>query len=100
MSGEVDVDDAEEEEEEEEEVLDDYLRPPAMHRRQWQPLLTYVEVTGLPRGAAVEYQPLAYTCAGSDTETIGGWKSAPLMAKRGIHTCLFIAFVDCCSLAS
>eukprot|EP00887_Chlorella_sp_A99_P006590 scaffold3.g6590.t1 len=47
-----------EEEEEEEDELDDYLRPPAMHRH-WRPLVTFVTVPQLPRGVLVEIQPVA-----------------------------------------
>lgn len=39
----------EEEGEEEGEDLDDYLRPPPMHRH-WQPQVTFVVVPQLPRG--------------------------------------------------
>lgn len=48
-AGASEIEDGEEEEEGEEEHLDDYLRPPAMHRH-WQPLLTFVTVPELPRG--------------------------------------------------
>lgn len=41
-------------------AIDDYLKPPVMHRH-WQPLVTVVEVTALPKGALVEVQPEAFT---------------------------------------
>ena len=39
--------------------VDDYLRPPPPHVRLASPLLTYVAVPALPRGAQVEFQPVA-----------------------------------------
>ncbi|DBA87744.1 TPA: hypothetical protein ACH3X1_004745 [Trebouxia sp. C0004] len=41
-------------------ILDDYLKPPVMHRH-WQPLVLAVGVPALPKGALVEVQPVACT---------------------------------------
>ena len=73
----------EEEEEEEEGTLDEYLRPPAMPPRRWEPALTYVVVPALPRGAAVELQPLACSLASADAGAVPG---------RGIKICGCRAF--------
>ena len=56
-----------------EEDLDVYLRMPAMPARHWAPLLTFVAVPGLPRGAAVEVQPLACTADGLGAGLRPGW---------------------------
>lgn len=41
-------------------AIDDYLKPPAMHRH-WQPLVLVIGVPALPKGALVEVQPEAFT---------------------------------------
>lgn len=41
-------------------IVDDYLKPPVMHRH-WQPLVLVVGVPALPKGALVEVQPEACT---------------------------------------
>ena len=41
-------------------IIDDYLKPPSMHR-DWQPLTLVVGVAALPKGALVEVQPEACT---------------------------------------
>ena len=41
-------------------IVDDYLKPPVMHRH-WQPLVLAVGVPALPKGALVEVQPVACT---------------------------------------
>lgn len=41
-------------------IIDDYLKPPTMHRG-WQPLMLVVGVAALPKGALVEVQPEACT---------------------------------------
>lgn len=41
-------------------IIDDYLKPPSMHRG-WQPLMLVVGVASLPKGALVEVQPEACT---------------------------------------
>eukprot|EP00884_Botryococcus_braunii_P013383 jgi/Botrbrau1/22045/Bobra.0024s0057.2 len=48
-------------EEDDDEYVDPYLRLPDFPNRSWSPLLTYVVMGGLPRGAAVEVQPLAFS---------------------------------------
>ena len=57
---------SEENEEEEEDIVpdDDYLRPPPVRPMRAPPLVTYVEVPALPRGAAVEFQPIAAAGSG------------------------------------
>ena len=49
-----------------ESITDEYLRPPAMPAARWDPLLTYVVVPGLPKGADVELHPLVARAAGLD----------------------------------
>lgn len=56
--------------------MDDYLRPPAMAERHWAPLLTYVIVPGLPKGAVVEVQPVACSAAGLETGMRPAWADA------------------------
>lgn len=51
---------SEDEESVDAEVVDDYLKPPVMHRH-WQPLVITVGVPALPKGALVEVQPEAFT---------------------------------------
>ena len=78
----------EEEEEEEEGTLDEYLRPPAMPPRRWEPALTYVVVPALPKGAAVELQPLACSLASADAGAGpgGGSTSRVLLPRQHSHT--------------
>ncbi|BDA44893.1 probable diphthine-ammonia ligase at N-terminal half [Coccomyxa sp. Obi] len=62
---------AAEEAEEDDAFVDAYLQPPAM-RRTWQPLVTYAVVSALPRGAAVEVQPVALSLFGQDPASVQG----------------------------
>ncbi len=62
---------ATEEAEEDGGVVDMYLQPPAMSRT-WQPLVTYAVVSALPRGAAVEVQPVAISLFGQDPASVQG----------------------------
>ena len=62
---------AAEEAEEDDVILDTYLQPPAMSRA-WQPLVTYAVVSALPRGAAVEVQPVALSLFGQDPAMVQG----------------------------
>ena len=48
---------------EHESMLDSYLTVRWGMSRCWQPLVTYVEVEALPKGASVELQPLALSAA-------------------------------------
>jgi len=41
-------------------------------KRSWQPLATYAVVSALPRGAAVEVQPIALSLFGQDLDTVQG----------------------------
>ena len=52
---------SEEHEDEEDDIVpdDDSLRPPPVRPMRAPPLVTYVAVPALPRGAAVEFQPIA-----------------------------------------
>ena len=43
---------------------DAYLRPPPARARRCAPLVTYVALPALPRGAAVEFQPVALADSG------------------------------------
>ena len=56
----------EQEEEEEDVFVDEYLRPREAAASVPQPLLTYVEAEALPKGAAVELQPLAFSASQHD----------------------------------
>ena len=56
----------EEIEEEEEAFVDEYLRPREAAASVLQPLLTYVEAEALPKGSAVELQPLAFSSSQHD----------------------------------
>ena len=56
----------EETEEEEDAFVDEYLRPHEAAASVPQPLLTYVEAEALPKGAAVELQPLAFSSSQHD----------------------------------
>lgn len=51
--------------------VDAYLQPPEM-KRSWQPLVTYAVVSALPRGAAVEVQPVALSLCGQDLNIVQG----------------------------
>lgn len=62
---------AAEEAEEDGVIVDAYLQPPAMSRT-WQPLVTYAAVSALPRGAAVEVQPVALSLSGQDPAGVQG----------------------------
>ena len=57
---------SEENEEEEDDIVpdDDYLRLPLVRPMRAPPLVTYVAVPALPRGAAVEFQPIAAAGSG------------------------------------
>ena len=65
------VPEAAEDLEEEDLPVDAYLQPPAMIRR-WQPLVTYAAVSALPRGAAVEVQPVALSLFSQDPISVQG----------------------------
>ena len=58
--------DQEEPEEDEEAFVDEYLRPREAAATVPEPLLTYVETEALPKGAAVELQPLAFSALQDD----------------------------------
>lgn len=59
-------DQEEPEEEEEEGFMDEYLRQREAAATVPQPLLTYVEALALPKGAAVELQPIALSASQDD----------------------------------
>ena len=67
-----------EEEQEENRFEDEYLRrlPPAAHLRTSNPLRTFFVVSGLPRGAAVEFEPLAWASTrggGNEGGAVSSW---------------------------
>jgi hypothetical protein len=68
---------------------DAYLQPPQMHR-QWQPLEIYVVVPALPRGAAVEVQPLALSLLVQQAEDVHGVHASH---PDPIHAC-FLTLPD------
>ena len=71
----------EEEEEEEEGFVDEYLRPRVAAATVPTPLLTYLEAAALPKGAAVELQPLALSASQQDIHQ-GDAYQAPLGLTR------------------
>ena len=76
--------DAAEDSDEEDAPVDVYLQPPAMVRR-WQPLVTYAAVRALPRGAAVEVQPVALSLFGQDPTSVQGKPCTQMVAS-----CLYL----------
>ena len=82
---------------EEDACMDTYLQPPSMVR-SWQPLVTYAAVSALPRGAAVEVQPVALSLFGQDPASVqseprhpwkahisGGTPHAPFTASKALE---------------
>ena len=68
--------------------VDEYLRrvPPPASRRTSSPLLTYYLVEGLPRGAAVEFEPLAWIGGGDSSHGGSGgglssWRSVSATSR-------------------
>ena len=82
---------SEENEEEEDDIIpdDDYLRPPPVRPMRAPPLVTYMAVPALPRGAAVEFQPIAAAGSGRlGTLPSHGCPDIPGMLERRLMCCL------------
>lgn len=73
-------------EESENEFVDEYLRPPRAALTVQRPLLTYVEAKALPKGAAVELQPLALHCSWPP-DACHSKLSVPPLHKAAIYCC-------------
>jgi len=71
--------------EEEQEIVDEYLRPREAALTVPFPLLTYVEAASLPKGAAVELQPLALLSSSPDDLERGKKSFACLTALNSLH---------------
>lgn len=71
--------------EEEQEIVDQYLRPREAALTVPFPLLTYVEAASLPKGAAVELQPLALLSSSPDDLERGKKSFVCLTALKSLH---------------
>ena len=84
-------------EEPENKFVDEYLRQPRAALTVQRPLLTYVEAEALPKGAAVELQPLALHCSWPP-DACHGKLSVPPLHEPAIY-CSAKAWESACVLS-
>ncbi len=76
LNGAAGADEADEADEADALPEDAYLRPPPARARRCAPLVTYVALPALPRGAAVEFQPVALADSAGPGATPGPERAA------------------------